>query len=95
MARGYEGDWLGRGREREKIGQKDECLHIRAGCIRTRAVLENARCILKSALQRNFLLSPEETENARRHVVRVRSYIRACKRSDFFQEKLSSRNARK
>jgi len=50
-----------------KIRKKDECLHIHAGCICTRAVLENARCISKSVPQRN-LFFVEETENVRRHV---------------------------
>lgn len=50
-----------------KIRKKDECLHIRAECIRTRIPLKNARCISKSVPRRNFLFSPEETET-RRHV---------------------------
>lgn len=52
-----------------KIRKKDECLHIRAGCIyiRTHTLLKNARCISKSAPQRNFLFSSEETET-RRHI---------------------------
>lgn len=35
-----------------KIRKKDECLHIRAGCIRARILLKNAQCISKSAPQR-------------------------------------------